>query len=84
MNPKNSMFLLRRERRPWLRSSSTPPVAERALSLDAARRRLKATCPEFAGDKDFLELYRYMIDLGFGAAGFLPDFRAFHERFVDR
>ena len=58
-------------------------VAERALSLDAARRKLKLTCPEFASDKDCLELYRYAIDLGSGSASFLPDLRAFHERFVD-
>ena len=86
MNSKNGMFLLRHETQALaalVDYTYASAVAERALSLDAARRKLKVTCPEFASDKDFLELYRYVIDLGSGSAGFLPDLRAFHERFVD-
>ena len=86
MNSKNSIFLLRHEMQALaalVDYTYASAVAERALSLDAAKRRLKLTCPEFAVDKDFLELYRYVIDLGSGVAGFLPDLRAFHERFVD-
>ena len=86
MNSKNSMFLMRHEMQALaalLDYTYASAVAERALSLEGARRKLKVTCPEFAKDKDFLELYRYVIDLGSGNAGFLPDLRAFHERFVD-
>ena len=86
MNSKNAMFLLRHKMQALVALvdyTYASAVAERALSLDAAKRRLKLTCPEFAIDKDFLELYRYVIDLGSGVAGFLPDLRAFHERFVD-
>jgi hypothetical protein len=86
MNSKNAMFLMRHEMQALasvLDYTYATAVAERALSLDAARRKLKVTCPEFAADKDFLELYRYVIDAGSGSAGFLPDLRAFHERFVD-
>ena len=83
MNSKNGMFLLRHEMQALaalVDYTYDSAVAERALSLDAAKRSLKLTCPEFAIDKGFLELYRYMIDLGSGVAGFLPDLRALHER----
>jgi hypothetical protein len=86
MNAKNSMFLMRHEMQALaalVQYTHASAVAERALSLDAARRKLKATCPEFASDRNFIELYRFVIDLGSGAASFLPDLRSFHERFVD-
>ena len=59
MNSKNSMFLMRHEMQALaalLDYTYASAVAERALSLEAARRKLKVTCPEFAKDKDFLEL----------------------------
>jgi hypothetical protein len=86
MNAKNTMFLMRHEMQALaalVQYTHASAVAERALSLDAARRKLKATCPEFASDPNFLDLYRFVIDLGSGAASFLPDLRSFHERFVD-
>jgi hypothetical protein len=86
MNSKNSLFLMRHEMQALaalVQYTHASAVAERALSLEAARRKLKATCPEFASDPNFLELYRFVIDLGSGAASFLPDLRSFHERFVD-
>ena len=39
--------------------------------------------PGFAEDESFLELYRYVIDLGSDDAPFLADLRAFHCQFVD-
>ena len=85
-NAKNSMSLMRHEMQAMgalIQYTADSALAERALSLDAARWKLKATCPEFASDPHFLELYVFVIDLGAGAASFLPDLRAFHERFVD-
>ena len=86
MNAKNCMFLMRDEMQALaalVQYTASSAVAERALSLDAARRKLKATCPKFATDPNFLELYRFVIDLGSGAASFLPDLRSFHECFVN-
>jgi len=86
MNAKKSMFLMRHEMQALaalVHYTAASAVAERALSLDAVRQKLIATCPEFAGDPNFLELYRFVIDLGSGAASFLPDLRSFHELFVD-
>ena len=67
MNSKNAMFLLQHEMQALaalVDYTYASAVAERALSLDASKRSLKLTCPEFAIDKDFLERYRYVIDLG--------------------
>ena len=80
MNSKNAMLLLRHDMQALaalVDYTHASAVAERALSLAAARRMLKLTSPAFASDKDFLELYRYVIDLGSGSASFLPDLRAF-------
>ncbi len=86
MNAKNSLFLMRHEMQALaalVQYTHSAAVAARALSLDSARRKLKATCPEFASDPNFIDLYRFVIDLGSGAASFVPDLRSFHERFVD-
>jgi hypothetical protein len=39
--------------------------------------------PAFADDQLFLELYRFIVDLGGDEAPFIQDLRSFHERVVD-
>ena len=53
MNAKNSLFLMRHEMQALaalVQYTHSAAVAARALSLDSARRKLKATCPDFASD----------------------------------
>ena len=86
MNAKNNMSMVRHEMQAvaaLVTYTNTSALAELALSFDAARSALNATCPEFAADPDFLAMYRFVLDLGAGVASFLPDLRAFHGKFVD-
>ena len=86
MNAKNGLFLLRHEMQAVASISTmlaSSAVVEQRLSVEVARVHLHTTLPEFATDDNFVDLFRFCLDLGGSSAGFLHDARQFHERFVD-
>ena len=50
----------------------------------SAQERLKKTMPGFADDANYLDLFRYVIDLGSEEGPFICDLKSFHCHFVDR
>lgn len=85
-NAKNSLYLLRHEMQAIAKLcliSRVSVASDVALDVEEARRRLARTLPEFAADPNFLDLYRFVLDLGGVDAPFLTDLRVFHEKFVD-
>ena len=44
---------------------------------------MKDTMPQFIADEHFLELFRFVVDLGAQAGPFIADLRSFHDKFVD-
>jgi hypothetical protein len=96
LNMKNGMALLSHEMQAIsamcrMQPHPTPAVAGNelhgarvaALSVEVARRRLRLTLPEFAGSDSFIDMYRYVLDLGGAQSAFLADLGTFHEQFVD-
>jgi hypothetical protein len=86
LNAKNGLFLLTHEMQAVAKLTlitSCSASAEKAISVGLAQARLRVTLPAFADDENFLELYRFIVDLGGNGAPFIQDLRSFHERFVD-
>lgn len=86
MNAKNGIALVRHEMQALAALTtmvSQFAVAERRLSLEAARAHLQLTLPEFASDEAFTHLFRFTVDMGGDAAGLISEVREFHARFVD-
>ena len=85
-NSKNSLFLMRHEMQALSELSTmttASAVAEHALGWEAARQKLAQTLPGFATDAAFVDLFRFVVDLGANKAPFLADLQAFHAKFVD-
>ena len=86
LNAKNGLFLLTHEMQAVAKLTTITfslAAAERTISASLAQARLRVTLPAFADDEHFLELYRFIVDLGGDGAPFIQDLRSFHERFVD-
>ena len=86
LNAKNGLFLLAHEMQALAKLSAITSALAQAgqqVAWASAQDRLRQTMPGFAEDESFLELYRYVIDLGSDEAPFLPNLKAFHCQFVD-
>ncbi|MCP4245162.1 MAG: hypothetical protein GY772_31875, partial [bacterium] len=86
LNSKNGLFLVAHEMQALASLSRicfTFAVAERHLSFEAARAKLRETMPAFAQDENFPDLFRFVVDLGASSGPFLQDLREFHEKWVD-
>ena len=51
--------------------------------VEATRRQLRKTLPQYADDEGFLRLYRFVVDLGAGSELFCQDLMEFHQQWVD-
>ena len=45
--------------------------------------RVREKMPEFTSDKNFIDLYAFVVDLGGAQSTFLQDLKSFHQRFVN-
>ena len=86
LNRKNGAFLLAHEMQAISKLSSVTSaltgVGQR-LAWQTVRDKVKETMPQYANDDHFLELYRFVVDLGAQAGPFIADLRSFHDKFVD-
>ena len=84
LNAKNGMFLVCHEMQALSRLMTlTSAVAETQLSWEYVLSKVRETMPQFVSDKNFIDLYAFVVDLGGQTSPFLNDLRAFHQRFVN-
>ena len=86
LNAKNGTFLLVHEMQAISKLSavtSALTVVGQQVAWQSVRDRMRETMPQFAEDEHFLELFRFVVDLGAHAAPFITDLRNFHDKFVD-
>ena len=86
LNAKNGLFLVAHEMQALSRlmtlTSGSAKVGAR-LSWESVMSRVSETMPEFTTDKNFIDLYAFVVDLGGEQSVFLQDLKAFHQRFVN-
>ena len=82
MNAKGALFMLQHEMQAFARLCSlASAIAEQQLAsasvadsvVEAARRQLRQTLPQYADDEGFLHMYRFVVDLGAGSESFCQD-----------
>ena len=86
LNAKNGLFLLAHEMQALAKLASIVSALAKAgqeVAWASTRERLKKTMPGFADDEHFLDLFRYVIDLGSEEGPFIAGLKAFHCQFVD-
>ena len=86
LNAKNGLFLVAHEMQALSRLmtlTASSAVAEVRLTWEQVLARVRETMPQFASDKNFIDLYAFVVDLGGQNSVFLQDLRAFHQRFVN-
>ena len=86
LNAKNGLFLVAHEMQALSRLmtlTSSSAVAGAGLSWEAVMGKVRETMPEFTSDKNFIDLYAFVVDLGAGKSIFLQDLKTFHQRFVN-
>ena len=54
-----------------------------SADVEFIRDQLARTMPQFAADEHFLDMYRFIVDIGSFEAPFVKDLMAFHQHFVD-
>ena len=67
LNAKNGVFLVCHEMQALARLmtiTASPAVAERDRSWEVAQKSMRATMPEFANDKHFIDLFAFVLDMG--------------------
>jgi len=85
-NAKNSKCMMKHEMQAVARVMKITgafAAAEHTIGVQATRAQLAKTLPEYAMDPHFLELFKFVVDLGGVRGPFLRDLRTFHEKFVD-
>ena len=86
LNAKNGLFLVAHEMQALSRLmtlTSSSAVAGARLSWQSVYARVQETLPEFSDDKNFIDLYSFVVDLGGAQSFFLQDLKSFHQRFVN-
>ena len=88
MNSKGALCLLTHEMQAFsqLRSLASSTHSGRAFvstDVEYIREQLARTMPQFAADEPFLDMYRFIVDIGSFEAPFVKDLMAFHQQFVD-
>ena len=92
MNSKGALFMLQHEMQAFSRLCSlASAIAEQQLAstsvansiVEAARRQLRQTLPQYADDEGFLHMYRFVVDLGAGNESFCQDLLEFHQQWVN-
>ena len=86
LNAKTALFLMAHEMQAIAKVmdiTNALAAAGQAVAWGSVQRKLRMTMPAFANDDSFLELFRFVVEMGSGNAPFLKDLRAFHETFVD-
>ena len=86
LNAKSSLFLMAHEMQAIAKVmdiTNALATAGQAVAWGTVQKRLRWTMPGFANDDAFLELFRFVVELGAGSAPFLNDLRVFHENYVD-
>ena len=62
---------------------SAEEKAGKNVTFAAAKQKLSVTLGAIVGDPDFLQLFRFVVDLGADNAPYIPDLCEFTSRFVD-
>ena len=86
LNAKNGLFLLAHEMQAISKLSAVTSALTgvgQQISWRMAREKMKDTMPQFTEDEHFLELFRFVVDLGANTGPFITDLRSFHDKFVD-
>ena len=86
LNAKNGLFLLAHEMQALAKLASIVSALAKAgqeVAWASAQERLKKTMPGFADDPNYLDLFRYVIDLGSDEGPFISGLKSFHCQFVD-
>ena len=86
LNAKNGLFLVTHEMQALSRLmtlTASSAVAEARMSWEFVLSRVRQTMAEFARDKNFIDLYSFVVDLGGQQSSFLADLKSFHQRFVN-
>ena len=89
LNAKNGLFLVAHEMQALSRLMSVVSEGARGirgggvLSWESVIGRVRETMPEFTSDKNFIDLYAFVVDLGGAQSMFLDDLKAFHQKFVN-
>ncbi len=89
MNSKGALFMLQHEMQAFARLCSfASAIAEQQLVsasvadsvVEAARRQLRQTLPQYADDEVFLHMYRFVVDLRAGSESLCQDLLEFTSR----
>jgi hypothetical protein len=92
MNSKGTLFMLTHETHAFARLCSlASATAEAQLAsasaaesvVEATRRQLRKTLPQYADDEGYLHMYRFVVDLGADSEPFCQDLLEFHQQWVD-
>jgi hypothetical protein len=88
MNSKAALFLLTHEMQAFsqlcsLAASMHSSRIFAATDVEFIRCQLARTMPQFAADAHFLDMYKFIVDIGCHDAPFVKDLMAFHQQFVD-
>ena len=92
MNAKGALFMLQHEMQAFARLCClASAIAEQQLAstsvansiVEAARRQLRQTLPQYADDEGFLHMYRFVVDLGASNESFCQDLLEFHQQWVN-
>ena len=62
---------------------SAEEKASRDLTFAAAKEKLSVTLGAIVDEPDFIQLFRFVVDLGADSAPYIPDLCAFTGKFVD-
>ena len=86
LNAKNSLFMVTHEMQAISRLmglASSPVVTEKKNKWEYVLRRMRETMPQFCDDKNFIDLYAFVADMGGDQSWFLHDLKVFHQKFVN-
>ena len=86
LNAKNGLFLVCHEMQALSRLmtlAGSPVVTGKQNQWEFVVGRMRETMPQFCDDKNFLDLYAFVADMGADGSKFLHDLKELHQKFVN-
>ena len=86
LNAKNGLFLVCHEMQALSRLMTlvgSPTVVGKQNQWQFVVGRMRETMPQFCDDKNFLDMYAFVADMGADGSKFLHDLKEFHQKFVN-